>query len=516
MTAAGVVARLSTFAAQVVIGWFLTPAQVGVYGTAVGVLSITSLVRFGGATNYLPTLRPDEFQAQASRLFAWALACAAVGTIATAAAAEPAADWYDEPVLAWVLYILAARHFVAVLGLLPRMKLVTDLRFKTLAGMDSVNAVVKMLLTCTMAVWLTHTPWAPLALVVPWGVSTLSEFLYCLVRSGITLREMTPQFRGLFATAHAMRWAFLFALLISVNSGTNFTLISFMLPIACVGIIYFAFQLSMQPMTLFYSALNSVFAPIAARHRHDPARRNEFMRSVCTGAMLFVPFAAFGACALFPAAESLIYRGRWEAAVIPFFALSVGTCYLTVSGILSGPLAGFRRFPALVGFEAARAVGYLVGPAMGYGVCLLLDLDLMQVPVPGAPLSGDLLLGTKIIAGAAGLAMTAVGAAQVVRVARHYGMPARDIAWTLVYGPSIALLTLIASVSLGDSAAHSLAPWITGHVPTQAIRLGVTAATFAFATIVCIRVVAESTLRQTVEILPPGIQTHARRALLLR
>lgn len=514
-TAAGLVARASTVAAQIVIGWFLTPAQVGVYGTAIGVLSITTLLRLGGATNYLPTLRPEEFQAQASRLFGWALTCATIGAAATAAAAGPAASWYSQPVLAWVLYILAARHVLAAFGVLPRMKLVTDLRFKTLAALDSVNAIVKMLLTCAMAVWLTGTELAPLALVAPWGVSTLMDMLYCLFKSGIKLREMTPQFRGLLSTAHAMRWALLFALLISINSGTNFTLFSAMLPISCVGLIYFAFQLSMQPMTLFYAALNNVFAPMAARQREDPDKRGEFMRSICTGAMLFVPFAAFGACALFPAAESLIYNGRWAAATIPFFALSVGTCYLTVSGVLSGPLAGFRRFPALVAFEAARAGGYLIGPALGYGVCLVMGLDLAHPAEPGAPLSGDLLLGTKIIAGAAGLAMTLVGGAQVARVARTYGMSRRETAWTLVYGPAIALLTLVAAVSLGDSAAHSMAPWITGHVAGQTLRLVVTAATFVFATVVCIRVVAEPTLRQTVDVLPEALRLHARRVLLL-
>ena len=58
MTLASVFARLSSLAGQVVVGFYLTEAQVGTYAIAVGVLGVTALMRGGGAALYLPTIKP--------------------------------------------------------------------------------------------------------------------------------------------------------------------------------------------------------------------------------------------------------------------------------------------------------------------------------------------------------------------------------------------------------------------------------------------------------------------------
>jgi hypothetical protein len=48
-TVASVFARLSSLASQVVVGIYLTEAQVGTYAIAIGVLGVTAIMRGGGA-----------------------------------------------------------------------------------------------------------------------------------------------------------------------------------------------------------------------------------------------------------------------------------------------------------------------------------------------------------------------------------------------------------------------------------------------------------------------------------
>ena len=71
MTLASVFARLSSLASQVVVGIYLTEEQVGTYAIAIGVMGVTALMRGGGAALYLPTIKPEDFEARASRQFWW-------------------------------------------------------------------------------------------------------------------------------------------------------------------------------------------------------------------------------------------------------------------------------------------------------------------------------------------------------------------------------------------------------------------------------------------------------------
>ncbi|MBL9140363.1 MAG: oligosaccharide flippase family protein [Phycisphaerae bacterium] len=506
-------ARASSFLGQVVLGWYLSPAQFGIYGTAIGVLGVTGGARAGGVATFLPTMKPEEFRTEAGRLFGWGLFCVTGGAVLTALAAEPAAVWFNQPPLALALYVLAVRHILAVIALMPRMRMTVDHRFKELAILDTVGSLVKLALTCVLAVWLWDTEYAILAIAVPFAVSTLVEIAYCLPASGITLAEFTPKPRLLWSTAKSVRWALAVAVLFSLNSQANFVLIAKMVPAAAVGWIYFAYQLAVQPMMLFNGALTNVFAPMMARQRGNPAQERETIHRVFAGSMLLIPFVVFGTFALFPSVEALVYSGRWRGATVPFFFLCLGTCFATVSMLLTGPLLGLRQFTTLAGFEATRAIGLIGGTALGFVACLLFGLDLTAPNLADGSPAHDVSLGAGVIAAGIGLSMAGVAVWQIATVMKRYKMPTSELLRALLMGPLVGLLTMVTAISLGDSVSQSVDPRALHPKTDDLIRLAVTGTTFAAISIVCIRFIAEGTLRRTVEVMPEGLRKKTERLL---
>jgi O-antigen/teichoic acid export membrane protein len=507
------VARCSAAITQIILGLYLTSQDFGLYATALGILGLTACMRAGGVATYLPSMKPEEYDREAGRLFGWAAICMATGASITSAVAQPVANWYGQPMLAWVLWILAARNLVTLMSLQARMRMAIDLRFRELAVLDTVIAVSKLGLACLLAWWLDETPEAVLALAVPYAASACIEFAYCIPASGVRIRHFTPKPKRLIQTAKQLRWPLALAVLISVNSQTNFVVISLITPVAAVGWIYFAYQLASQPMTLLASGLTNVFAPIMARERGNPAKERETITRVFSGAMLLVPFFFFGATAVFPAAEELVYRGRWEPANWPFFFLSVGFCFATATGVLTGSLLGLRRFQTLTGFEAMRAIGLIGGAFIGFGACLLLGLDFRALPSSQQTASADLRTAIVVISAATGASVAIMAITQLWLIMRQYRMPTVDFARNIAFGPLVALLTMVAAQSVGNSVTLSIHPGALSATQLAVVQLLLTTVTYATVTLICVRFLAEETLRRTVEVLPKGFQPAVRRVL---
>ncbi len=508
-------ARASTFLGQIILGWYLSPSVFGVYGAAIGVLGLTGSMRAGGVATYLPTMTPDEFRREAGRLFGWGFVCIATGAALTAAAAEPASQWLKQPALPIALYVLAGRHFISIFSLIARMRMTVDHRFKELAVLDSACALVKLVLSISLAMWLWDTEYAVLALAIPFASATVIELAYCVPASGVTMREYTPQLSRLWSTAKQVRWALAVAMLFSINSQANYVVISKMIPVAAVGWIYFAYQLAVQPMMLFNSALTNVFAPIMARNLGNEAQERETIHRVFAGSMLLIPFVVFGTFAVFPAGEELIYQGRWQGAIAPFFFLCVGTCFATVSVLLTGPLLGLRHFAMLAGFEAMRAVGLIGGTAIGFAACIMMGLDLSATLLPDGSPAPDIAKGATIIAAGAGIFMAVVAIWQIVIVMRRFRMPFPEMARTMFLGPVVGVLTMVTAISLGDSVAQSIHPASLHPMGVNVLRVLVTGGAFALITIVCVRFIAETTLRRTIEVMPDRVRERVSRLLRL-
>jgi hypothetical protein len=102
---------------------------------------------------------------------------------------------------------------------------------------------------------------------------------------------------------------------------------------------------------------------------------------------------------------------------------------------------------------------------------------------------------------------------QLWLIMRRYRMRGGDFLRALTFGPVVALLTMVAAESIGNSVAASFVPDTLHPMTLAALKFILIGVTFAGITIVCVRFLAEDTLRRTVDVLPKGVRPMAARLL---
>ena len=498
------ISRAAAVLAQVIVGLYLTESEVGAFAIALGINGFCCVMRSGGLSYCLPTLRADEYDRAAGRYLAWGLTFASFGGILTAVSAgvAPKLPWLqaaaDAPGLAPSLLLLAVRQFLVPLGLLARSRMAVNLRFGELAKLDSAIAILRLALTWVCA----HEGLGTLAMVIPIVATSVAETIYCLCVAGLTRESFRARGSTLRAMAHHMSWPIAVASLTSIGVECHYLIIGTMIPIATVGVFYFALQLAMQPVMMVGLAFQRVFAPLLSRIRGDREAESHLVSRVFMGAMLLVPVTTLSIGGLFPYVERMVWDGRWAEAAIPVAWLSVGATFSTATSVLVGPLMGARHFKALAGIELSRTLGVFGGAMAG---------ALLAAALP--PQGSVFLQPAAIVAAMTSVGITMTSVIQLGRIMRHYGLPWGDIAHHLVYGPTLSVLTVVGAVSVADSAANSftLPAGRTG----AAIELAIATCVFSGITILAFRTLAESTVRAVAQLLPAPWQGLFRKVLLL-
>jgi O-antigen/teichoic acid export membrane protein len=515
MTLASVFARLSSLAGQVVVGVYLTEAQVGTYAIAIGVLGVTALMRGGGAALYLPTIKPEDFEAKASRLFWWCtgfLTFSAVLTTAVIALVPVVqeSEWLlavlpglarasDLPGLEATLWLLAIRQII-ISGPLTvgRMRMSVELRFQELAKLDTILALLRLALTWVAAA----SGLGALALALPPLAVSVVELMYYFVSNACRLSDLRWNGSGFRELAANMRWPLVTAIAISLNTQVNLLVLGILIPASTLGVFYFAFQLASQPTFFLATALQNVLAPFLARDRGNPVLERQGMERVFAAGMLYVPITTVATASFFPSLERLLWGGRWSAASSGIMFLCIGATYMTVATILTGPLLGLRQFKAVAAFEAGKIFGTVGGAALG---ALLIWRPEKLLPEGVSP--------ETAVCASTGLTMTAASLAQLVWIMRKYGTEWQSLLRMLSFGPMLALLTAVASQSVGHSLVTTLA--LPDGRFSAAVELAAVCGVYGALILMAIRFTAEPTLRDTISVLPAGLRDRMNRLLAL-
>ena len=500
-TLASVFARLSSLASQIVVGIYLTETQVGTYAVAIGIMGVTALMRGGGAALYLPTIKPEDFEAKASRQFWWCTSFLSLSAVLTAGviALMPLASSSELvqkafpgvirasklPGLESALWVLAARQLIGGPLTVGRMRMAVELRFAELAKLDTVLALMRLALTWVAAA----SGMGVLALVVPHLVMGVVELLYFFIGDACKFSDLRWNGSGARDLAAKMRWPLIAAIANSVSTQVNLLVLGILIPASTLGVFYFAFQLASQPTVFLAAALQNVLAPFLARDRGNPILERLGMERIFAAGMLFVPITTVATASFFPSLERLLWGGRWAAANSGIMFLCVGATYATIATILTGPLLGLRQFKAVAAFEAGKIVGTVGGAALG--ALLLWRRDAL---LPGW------VSAETIACASTGLMMTIASLGQLVWIMRKYGTDWNTLTRMLTFGPMLAMLTAVAAQSIGHSLVTSLE--LQGGRLGAGIEFGAVCLVYAVLIIMAIRFTAESTLRDTIGALP--------------
>ena len=103
---ASLFSRFSGLATQIVMAWYLLPADYGLYAIVLGITTFTTVMRGGGTGVVFQTMKIEEFKSIGGGLLRFALGCGILGTIFTLAMVLPAPFLYpkdDTKGLGWIL-----------------------------------------------------------------------------------------------------------------------------------------------------------------------------------------------------------------------------------------------------------------------------------------------------------------------------------------------------------------------------------------------------------------------------
>jgi O-antigen/teichoic acid export membrane protein len=490
-TLASIFARFASLASQAIVGWYLSEEQVGTYAFALGVMGITSVFRAGGVGLYLPSVRSDKLDESVPQFLAWSVMFmwgSGAATIAIALAAPSLSTHFGNFGLSGLqatLLLLGARQFVAPFAIVARVRVSARKEFTELARADTFIALMRVAMTWIVA----REGGGVLALAIPYVAQTVIEVVAITSLGGLRRSDLRIRGVSLSKVGAILAWPLVAGVMLSVRSDVIFLILGFTIPAAGLGLFYFAFQLSNQPTMLLATALQTVLAPYQAEDRGNRAAERVGMERVFSGAMLFVPVTTIATASLFPSLEALIWGGRWAGATDCLLYLCIGATYSTVSALMTGPLIGLRRFRALTIFEATKIVGTVGGGIAGALI---------------ARFGGNGDFGgasdATVVGASVGIAMGAIAVAQLAWIMRRVGSSVGEIGRGLVFGPVLAMLTALASQSIGHSIRESF------DVPAgrtgAAIELTSVAVVYVGLITLAIRFTAEPTLREAISALP--------------
>ncbi|MFM7260617.1 MAG: oligosaccharide flippase family protein, partial [bacterium] len=460
MAFAGAVARSSTLISQIIVGNFLSEQEVGTYAVAVGITGFSCMLRGGGISHYLPTLRPEEYDTSTGRIFWWGFWFRLLAAVATFVIAPliPQLDLKEPPPrLSETLVVFAISQVLLAFSVVGRMKMAVGLQFPQLARLDVTIAIFRVIATALLA-------WAgagPLALVIPIAMAPAVELVYYFING--TMHSVRYRWTGgtVRQTAQLMLWPAIVSILLSLNSQLNFLVVKPMLALASMGVFYFAYQLASQPVLMIAGPLSSVLATHFARERGDPRRESAAVVQTTSGAVLFSSLLCCLFIAVFPATERLLWGGKWADANIAVVALAGAGCWATASSMLAFALAGLQRFKAMAGFETLKGVGIFAGAALG---AVLVDAERRgELDLPP-----QFLRDSTLVSLATGVTVATMSIGQLLWLLRTHRARLTTMIRAIVQGPLLGAAAAVGSMLGGVALTNLLLQFVPNATPRVA------------------------------------------------
>lgn len=369
-TFASLFSRFTGLLTQVVTAWYLTPDDFGLYAIALGITTFTLIMRGGGTGLIYQTLRPQEYASVGGGLVRIAIIFAFLGALFTLGAALPAAGYYDQKSLAWVLVSMAVLAVFNHLSLYPRAKMASQLLFEQIAWIDVFTSAVKL----TVAFLLARNGWGALTFVIAQICSTALQVILCSCWAKFQRDDFKVETNWLAPTLAMIKYPFLLSVMITLTDQVDSFIASLFVPLASLGVYYFSVSLAAQPIRLVAATISSVLAPYAARARDNAMLEKQSVSSAFTSSIIFVPLFVLGIATIYPSLEKILWGEKWQESIWPVVLTSLFLVYPTVQSVLEGPLIGLRRWNLYLNLLSWRALSKVVGVLLAILVIKFYDL----------------------------------------------------------------------------------------------------------------------------------------------
>ena len=365
--------RIVSLASQLALAYLLVPADFGVISLVYAVTSIAQTLTSFGIDSVL-LQRHRTLRLWIATAFWTSLVLGLLGFVAVAVMAPLFAALYGTPEITRLAVILAVSMPFGALATVPEVKMRSDLDFRFLAVYSTAETTLLQAATIALA-------WA--------GFGTLSFVLatpvFALVRAVVYWRHAPIKLGGavrpkqiLFLLGNGLA-VFGTRLCNEALAQGDYAILALVASKDQVGLYFFAFRLSAQPVWILAGNFMNVLLPALVQLKSEPGRQLDgALRAARLLSFIVMPVCFLQAALIDPALR-LFFGERWLGAILLAQIMSVGLPFGAVNWI-GGALLGARRdyrrgllyaSSRLPGFFLFIGLGALIGHAEGVAVALM-------------------------------------------------------------------------------------------------------------------------------------------------
>jgi teichuronic acid exporter len=303
---------VATFA----IARLLTPADYGLVGMAMVYVGFVQLFNEFGLSSAI-VQNQSLTRSDIARLSGFALGLGVLLFGVSVAVAGPIANFYDEPAVRWIVIVLSTKFVIDAIAMAPKAMLARALRFKRLAFIEGVEAVVMMAVTLSAAiVWRTH--WALVAGLVASAFVAAAVAVVSSPVAPVISRDLGP-LRG---SVRFGRDVVVSTLAWYTYSNADFMIVGRVLSKAALGAYTLAWNIASVPVEKVSVMVTRVAPPIFAAVQHDTAALRRYFLALTEG-LAFITFPLSIGLALVSEEFVLTALGdRWVDAILPMRLLA--------------------------------------------------------------------------------------------------------------------------------------------------------------------------------------------------
>lgn len=339
--------QLLTWAGTIFVMRLLTPEDYGLVGMAalfLGVVELASQFGLGASIVALRKLTPSQL----AQLNTLAVLVGVVALVVAALGARPVAAFFDSPRLVGVVTVLGTTFLISAFKVVPAALLRRDLRYKTLAAIEAVGAVIGVGSTLAMA-------WAGLGY---WAL-VLGQVVEYLVGS-LTFRVVLPQafsWPRLGDVGHAIHFSshvFTSQFAWWAYSNADYLIIGKRLGQVPLGNYTSAFNLSRMPAEKISGMAMRVTPGIFSAVQDDPVELRRYVLLLTEGLSVVTLAPIIGLGLVAPELIPLLLGDAWLGAILPLQILAVGAGLTAFRPLLPQVLTMVQetRFPMKVSLAA--------------------------------------------------------------------------------------------------------------------------------------------------------------------
>ena len=484
MLAASLVGRVAALIAQVVTGLLLIDTDFGVFAIAIGIQSIAGLLQGGDVLSYLVTLSPSRRHFRTGTVFGLCNGFYLIGVVPMLIFAPAIADYFDEPRLVILFWILAATMMLVPIRMVLRGRLNARLAFGAIAKGAVLNNFVAYPLAIVLAIVLRD----PTALALPILFGSFAEMIYLWTQAKPNIEDFRPRRQFVMPLLYQFRWLIAGAIMTSLFNQGDYMVAEFFVETAVLGTYFFGYQLAVQPGRLFTTTVLNILVPVVKRLSHDKIRLAAVVRRLISTGGFAIAAVNLSMFALIEPLEHLIWAGKWADTIFTIQVLSIGLTYTTILGIGTSPLMAERRYRENLVCGGLRAVAVVGGAAFGAIVWGSVDA----------------------ISGSVATAMTVTAAIGTGLVLHWHGIPILSGLIHLFRSTVPLILAAILTAIIG----HQMMEWLEPGRVSAAIALISAGIAYGVLSILSMALIPADTRSEVLRLLPGQIRRFVPESLL--